>query len=57
MKKLAAILLLMLMAGWSWSLDLTPYELLNSTAIGVSKVLMDRWGAVSVSAGDGQRPG
>lgn len=57
MKKLAAILLLMLMAGWSRSLDLTPYESLNSTAIGVSKVLMDRWGAVSVSAGDGQRPG
>jgi len=47
MKKLAAIFFLLLVAGLALAQDLTQYELLNSTDIGIPKVLMDRWGAVS----------
>ncbi len=47
MKKLVTVLFLIILAGSLSAQDLTQYELLNSTSIGIPKVLMDRWGAVS----------
>ena len=47
MKKLLLGLFLMFTVGLSFAQDLTQYELLNSTVVGIPKVLLDRWGAVS----------
>ncbi|HPN35457.1 MAG TPA: FG-GAP-like repeat-containing protein [bacterium] len=47
MKKLLMVFCLLLAAVLVTAQDLTQYELLNSATVGIPKVLMDRWGAVS----------
>ena len=47
MKQFVTVFFLILMIGSLSAQDLTQYELITSIDIGIPKVLMDRWGAVS----------